>query len=417
MDRTWLISWCSRLAFCALALAFGTTHQVAGQSPRIEGDAIDGSMPIAYRLAPVERQGSKQSAPNAAVYAPTTTDLTTQVLPVVQRGYGLAQRGALFAAETEFVQALRRVSQAKDAATDTDAHSKALAAGLRALEEAEDFVPRGTQLEAELDVEIVASSHRTPVLQRRGRSVSVHEASTLYHAYAEREIARAVNGEQAGSMALHGLGKIYARLAERSDDDVHFTRKALTMHSAALAVRPDNHLAANELGVLLCRNGRPADAARMFERTIDLAASATAYHNLAVAQRKLGLAMHAVANEQQSQRLAALERASGAISRRAGVAWVSPAEMASTPQPGPLPRSVMPVAMVNTAQSVATPTSSAPLSAPEKSRWQKTVELAKSFPLPRVAPPNVQRESSRKPPTPAPMPFSAPPLPDQTLRH
>ncbi len=398
MHRTWLSTWCSPLALCGLAIALGIASAAAAQSPRVEGDAIDGNLPATYRLAPVERYAANLPAPNAVVYAPTTSDLTTQVLPVVQRGFGLAQRGALYAAETEFVQALRRVSQAKDAAADTGVHSEALAAGLRALEEAEDFVPRGTQLEAELDVEIVASSHRTPVLQGRARAVSVHEASSLYHAYAEREITRAAAGEQAGSMALHGLGKIYARLAERSDDDVHFTRKAMTMYSAALAVRPDNHLAANELGVLLCRNGRPADAARVFERTIDLAASATAYHNLAVAQRKLGMVGHAAANEQESQRLAAWERATGVLSRRAGVAWVSPAEMVSTPQPSPLPRAI------------------APTGIPEKSRWQKMVELAKSLPF-RVGPANTDLQPRPRTQAHAISPFSPPQLPDQTLRR
>ena len=245
----------------------------------------------------------------------------------------------------------------------------------------------------------------------------MHEASTLYHAYAEREFTRAVAGEQAGSMALHGLGKIYARLAERSDDDMHLTRKAMTMYSAALAVRPDNHLAANELGVLLCRNGRPSDAARMFERTIDLAANATAYHNLAVAQRKLGMVAHAAANEQESQRLAAWERATGAVSRRAGVAWVSPADMASMPQPSPMPRAVAPVDMATTGERSSGLRAAAPVDVPEKSRWQKTIELAKSFPLPRVGAPNADLPSRPKSPPPGVAPFSPPPLPDQTLRR
>jgi tetratricopeptide (TPR) repeat protein len=198
-------------------------------------------------------------------------------------------------------------------------------------------------------------------------------------------------------MALHGLGKIYARLAERADDDVHLNRKAMTMYSAALGARPDNHLAANELGVLLARNGRPAEAARMFERTIDLAASATAYHNLAVAQRKLGMWGQAATNEQESQRLAAWERATGAVSRRAGVAWVSPAEMTGGVRPTSVPRAV------------------AAASVPEKSAWQKTVELAKSLPVPRVGSPKSQAAAISEPHV--PVPFSAPPLPDKTYQR
>jgi tetratricopeptide (TPR) repeat protein len=267
----------------------------------------------------------------------------------------------MYAARAEFVQVLRRIAQAKDAAANCDAHSQALAAGLRAIDEAEDFVPGGVQVEAELDVRIVSSSHRTPVLGDYGSDLSPHEAVARYHRYAQEQLAAAVGGEQAGSMALHGLGKVAATLAERGSGDPALVRSALTMYSAALAACPTNFLAANELGVLLVREGRVGEAARLFERTIDMAPSATAYHNLAIAQEKLGLHGEAAANELESQRLAALERAAGAVSRRAGVEWVSPAEMSGVAQPGLTP----------TAQVPPRP----------KTAWQKTVEVARSSPF------------------------------------
>ena len=108
--------------------------------------------PVAEDAAPqgpspdVERNNGspvESISPVAPAYTPTANELTSQLLPAVQRGYDLAQRGALFAAQTEFVQVLRRVAQAKDAASRSDEHSRALAAGLRALDEAEDFVPAG----------------------------------------------------------------------------------------------------------------------------------------------------------------------------------------------------------------------------------------------------------------------------------
>jgi tetratricopeptide (TPR) repeat protein len=296
----------------------------------------------------------------AAPYAPTTTELTPQLIPAVQRGYAMAQRGAMYAARAEFVQVLRRIAQAKDAANNSDNHSQALAAGLRAIDEAEDFVPDGVQLEAELDVRIVASSHRTPVLGDCPADASPHEAVALYHRYAQDQLVAAVGGEQAGSMVLHGMGKISATLAQRASGDPAMKRSAVTMYSAALATCPSNHLAANELGVLLVRDGRADEAARLFERTIDIAPSATAYHNLAVAQGKLGFHREAAANEEEAQRLAALERASGAVSRRAGVEWVSPDEMAGVAQP----------ALTRTGH------------VPPKSLWRKTVDMARSLPMP-----------------------------------
>jgi tetratricopeptide (TPR) repeat protein len=267
------------------------------------------------------------------VPADATGELTPQLLPAVQRGTGLAQRGALFAARTEFIQVLRRLAQGKDAAANSDEHSRALAAGLRALDEAEDFVPSGVQLEAEMNVRAVASSHRTRVLPDEPETVTPFEAVALYHSFVQEQLAKAAAGERAGSMALYGLGRVHARLAAQSDDDVEQTRAATTMYTAALAACPDNHLAANELGVLACRAGRAMEATELFQRAIDVAPSATAYHNLAMAQQKMGMHGESSTNEQESQRIAAWERSQGDVSRRAGVRWVAPDELARASQP------------------------------------------------------------------------------------
>jgi hypothetical protein len=154
----------------------------------------------------------------------------------------------------------------------------------------------------------------------------------------------------------------------------------MTMYAAALAACPSDHLAANELGVLECRTGRPTEAAQLFERAINLAPTATAYHNLAVAQQKLGWHNHAQANEQESQRLAALERSGGELSRRAGIQWVAPEEFSRVAQPGSL---------------TAPPTHSATAAPAAKSPWQRTVELARSIPRPG------QRSSETSEPVPA----------------
>jgi tetratricopeptide (TPR) repeat protein len=267
-----------------------------------------------------------------AAITPSTSELSAQLLPAVQRGTGLAERGALFAARTEFIQVLRRLAQGKDAALNSDEHSRSLAAGLRALDEAEDFVPEGVQLEAEMNVRTVASSHRTSVLPADG-DVTPFDAVALYHAFAQEQLAKSAAGERAGSMALYGLGRVHARLAEQSDDDVEQTRAATTMYTAAIAACPDNHLAANELGVLVCRAGRPQEATELFQQAIDSGPSATAYHNLAMAQQKIGMHGESAANEHESLRLAALERARGDLSRRAGVRWVAPEDLARTSQP------------------------------------------------------------------------------------
>jgi tetratricopeptide (TPR) repeat protein len=349
------------LAACLAAAAVGTVQPLRAQTPQaageklivVRGEMVTDDAPVAYRLPLVglcdpadeaqitgqfgdqASQGSPVSAA-ALPFPANSAGLTAQLLPAVQRGYKLAQRGAFFAARTEFIQVLRRVAQAKDAAAGTDQSSTALAAGLRAMDEAEDFVPQGAQLEGELDVRGVASAHRTPVLRDRAETVLAHEAVALYHRFAQERLARAALDEQAGSMALYGLGKVYFRLAEQQDDDAQFVRGAMTMYCAALDACPNNNLAANELGVLLCRTGHPAEAVESFTRAIDAAPTATAYHNLAVAQQKLNRPAEATANEMESQRLAAMERATNTLSRQAGIQWVTPAEMARVSHPAPL---------------------------------------------------------------------------------
>jgi tetratricopeptide (TPR) repeat protein len=257
-------------------------------------------------------------------YTPTTVELTAQLLPAVQHACGLAQRGATFAAQAEFIQVLRRIAQSLDAQSNTDEHARALAAGLRALDEADDFAPRGTQLEAELDVAMMASSHRTPVLAGGTVGVSPREAAALYLSYAQEQLGQAVAGQQAGSMALHAMGRLYSRSAQSGDGDIQSVRRAMTMYLAALEACPQNHLAANELGVLLAHNGHHAEAEAMFRRAVTISPSATGYHNLAVVEQKLGRPQEAIANQQQADRLAAWERANGDVSRRKGIQWVAP---------------------------------------------------------------------------------------------
>jgi hypothetical protein len=307
----------------------------------------------------------------------TKRDLNAQLGPSVQHAFELARRGALFAARVQFVQVLRGVADAKDIESGGNEHSVALAAGLRALDESEDFVPHGAAVEAELDMRIAASSHRTPVLGGQPENTAPREAVALYHRYAQEQLGRAVAGEQVGSMALYGLGRIATRWSESNKADAISTQTQLTMFGAAVAACPANHLAANELGVCFCQTGHADEAAKLFEHTIQSAPTSTAYHNLAVAQQKLGNTSQAAANEQESQRLAASERATGAAAREVGVQWLSPAEMSGVAQSTEFP--ITPIA--GDGMTKPTPKAVAVGEAPLPSTWQKVVRLAKSLPF------------------------------------
>ena len=382
MTRPWCTGRCW-LTVCLAAATIGDARHVAaetaGASLPVRGEMVDADVPATYRLprvglcdpADVVRVAGGVAKPQAAkmtgagesgvtlAIPPTSSGLTAQLLPAVQRGYNLAQRGAFFAARTEFIQVLRRVAQAKDAAAGTGEHSRQLAAGLRAMDESDDFVPQGAQLEGELNVRNTASSHRTPVLYDYPEDVMPHEAVALYHSYAQDQLARAAIDEQAGSMALHGLGKVYARLAERArrrravrtwrDDNVSAPR---SMFAPTIIWRPTSWACCCVV------RGIRREAVTNFERAINIAPSATAYHNLAVAQEKLGMVAESAANGQESQRLAAWERATGTVSLRAGVEWVSPEEMARVSQPAPL------------GQAATAPSTVTKPPTPTQSRWR-----------------------------------------------
>ncbi len=287
---------------------------------------------------PASQPDAQAMQPPAAVpYTPATAELSQQLLPAVQKAYSLAKHGAVYAAQTDFIRVLRRVAQAKDATAGVETHSRALAAGLRALDEADDFVPQGVQLEAEMNVAVVMSAHRTPELLPSVAITRPDEAIALYHQFAREQLALAVDREQAGSMSLYGLGKLENRLALQTNGELRHERKALTMFLAALDAGPSNQLAANEIGVLLARGGQPAAASELFRRAIDIAPSSITYHNLAIVDRQMGFHAQAEANENYSQHLAALDRQARIVSRNNGVEWVAPQDLSPVAQQSPLP--------------------------------------------------------------------------------
>ena len=114
----------------------------------------------------------------------------------VRTGFGLAERGAFLAARSEFVQSLRLLSRALDVQNRTARHSQALAAGMRALDEAEDFAPCGSRLEADLDVPMLIAGHRCAVRSQRQRAFAADRTAAIY-SYAQEQLGIAAAGEPA----------------------------------------------------------------------------------------------------------------------------------------------------------------------------------------------------------------------------
>jgi tetratricopeptide (TPR) repeat protein len=208
-----------------------------------------------------------------------------------QRGFELAGRKALFSARSEFVKALRLIAGGVDTEYETRGHSRALASGLTALHEADDFVPAGSQLEADLDLARIVAAHRTPILQGvPAEQLSPMSALQSYLTYAQEQLALSASNEAAGSMALYGLGNLHRALGRQSAAAVRVAQaKAVVFYQAALLVCPRNYMASNELGVVLAHGGRYEEARTALEHSIAVCPQAISWHNLAVVYRNLGL--------------------------------------------------------------------------------------------------------------------------------
>jgi hypothetical protein len=245
----------------------------------------------------------------------------------IRHGNQLAQRGANFAARNEFIQVLRMIAEAKDQKHGAARRTIALANGLRALEEAADFVPHGPELDADVNVAVIVSSHRTPVGRTpEAEGLMPQQLADLYFAYAQSELGASVAGEPAGSMALYALGKLYSQLGRvESEKYLQADRCAFALQHAALLARDDNHLAAHELGVLLAESGHFVESEYLLSQVAAKQPHPVVFRNLARVQRKLGREQLAAASEQQAQFLAGRDAA-----QSGNIVWVSPQVLAQT---------------------------------------------------------------------------------------
>lgn len=292
--------------------------QVEQQSPRL-------------LIAPPEAYG--QRSQNLELMA-READMHTR------RGFELAGRGAYFSARAEFIAALRLLAQGLDAERHTRLHSTTLGAGLCALKEAEDFLPSGSQIEADLDLAGIIAGHRTPVLKNAAvEGLTPLSAMQSYLTFGQEQLGAAADREVAGSMALYALGKLHKAISEQQAVSVPGARaKAMVFYQAALLVYPQNHMASNELGVLLAQGGRCEDARVALEHSLAIQQTSAGWHNLAVVYQQLGKGPLAYRAEQLAQRTRQAESAH--LARYAPgvqqpVRWVNPQTFAQTTGQGP----------------------------------------------------------------------------------
>lgn len=246
-----------------------------------------------------------------------------------RRGFELAGRRAYYSAREEFILALRTLSQALDVQRNVSAHSDALAAGMRALDEANDFVPRGAGFEANLNVAMIITAHETPVYRYEPvDGVTALVARQRYYTYAREQLGVCAGREFAGSMALHGLGKLYAAMAtEQGERKGRLEAEAIVFYQAALLIAPQNHMASNDLGTLMAAKGSWVEARNHFSQSLAAMKTPVAWSNLAKAHEHLGekdLAAKAEREAQWALKAATPKATPAAKSTAVKVEWVAP---------------------------------------------------------------------------------------------
>jgi tetratricopeptide (TPR) repeat protein len=248
-----------------------------------------------------------------------------QARGAIRQGYDLAQKGALYSARAEFLEALRAVAAALDSHYGDAQHTDALLAATRALKEADDFAEASTRLESTVSVAAIRATHRTKVLSGEAGRVSPLLAMQQYYAFARSEFTTASGGAPIAAEALYGLGKVYMAFGEPSGaaERMHGP-KAMTFLAAALTVDPLHAPAANELGVLYARAGKWHEARQALEQSLAARPAAESWHNLAVVYDRLGDAPLAAQARRQAQLAAAPNRELAAT-----VQWVDPVTFAA----------------------------------------------------------------------------------------
>ncbi|HZZ26971.1 MAG TPA: hypothetical protein VFE46_03095 [Pirellulales bacterium] len=270
--------------------------------------------------------------PSAA--SPEMAAICGRAEEAARRGFNLAERGALYSARAQFIESLRILAAAQDTQRNTNAHLRALSAGLRALEEVDDFVPHSAQLEPNLNLQLYVDSHRTPVLKNQIlENMAVLDAQRMYLAYAQEQLAAAGGDQPVASLALLGLGKICTVPAEMHGPREQIAEaKAVVYHQAAVMVEPKNFLAANELGVLLAHFGKLPEARATLEQAVAMSAGPTEWRNLAAVCDEMSDAAHATEARRQAEIAVARLQKDGYASAgtKYPIEWLDPTAFAGT---------------------------------------------------------------------------------------
>lgn len=304
---------------------------VSGSSRSVYAPALAAEHPdtgLLSRIPPVTAEPAPPAPSQAPDRAANAPSLANQVESLNRRATSMAQKGMLFAAKNELIGALKLNAHLLDERRGGTIHTAALAAGLTALCEAEDFSVGSGQDLSVARARQIAGSHKTAILPASG-DISPAVAQQQYFAFAQQQLAFAAGGEPAASRSLYTLGKIQlAMLGSAGPKSPVGQARALVWFQASLAADSRNHLAANELGVLLARYGQLDAARRALLHSLSIHPQVETWHNLAAVHERLGEAELARLAENE-RRMLALRDPRPAHTNGKYIAWVDASTFAA----------------------------------------------------------------------------------------
>ena len=289
----------------------------SGLAPPVQGQPVDPAasrnvQAIPTQSSTVDGQTSWIIEPEAP-RIPKIAGLDPQLPPHVERrlsyAFDLAQRGAS-------VHGGSRIPPCSDSAhwswtlrEGGTTRREALRDGLVALQEADEFGGDQVDWRDASDVRRIAAGHTTPVLANAQQPVDSIQAVQAYYLFAEQRLTSACQGMPGASLAFYGLGRTIVLPGTRI---AHASGKAALYQRIALAIAPQNTLAANELGVLLAQHGQLDDAEKIFHQCVTINATPETWRNLAIVYSRKG-------NEQASRSALAAADALAAEKRNAAI--------------------------------------------------------------------------------------------------
>lgn len=209
--------------------------------------------------------------------------VTNSFLQKVRYANSLARRGAVSTAFEELKGSLKLFAEAIDQIHQTQEHSKAVHAGLVALQEVSDFAHWGN------DLSLFVAGHDTEVLRDRDlENLTFHEARLAYLSYVEEQLRRGCQNHPLAGETFRSLGKVFLMMDEYTRESKMSQAKAMLMFRLATEVNPQDAVAAKELGILYAKYNHFKNAKELLIQSLQVRNEANTWNALSGIHKSLG---------------------------------------------------------------------------------------------------------------------------------